>query len=145
VAAPSLRSHRETSRRELRLELSPAPSAPWRGRRALERLSDVVGPGRLADLELIASELIANSVVHAGLGEGALVRMRVDVSDTRVRIEVEDPGSGFAPRPVPASGDRGRGLTLVDRVASRWGIARTGTTLVWAEIDRDRGSRAAAR
>jgi anti-sigma regulatory factor (Ser/Thr protein kinase) len=125
--------------RELDLHLSPAPEAPALGRRALERLSEAIGRRRLADVELIASELITNSVLHGGLDEAALVHVRVRVGGRRVRIEVEDPGRGFEPRPVPAAGmdAGGRGLHLVDRLSSRWGFSRTVTTLVWAEIDDD--------
>jgi anti-sigma regulatory factor (Ser/Thr protein kinase) len=120
----------------LGLEVTPVPGAPSLGRRALERLAGAVAPSELADLQLIASELISNSVLHAGLDQHELVSMRVAVSGSAVRIEVEDPGRGFTPQAVPESGmDRGHGLALVDRVATRWGIVRAGTTVVWAEID----------
>ena len=131
-----------TAQGDLGFDVTPAPAAPALGRRALERLAGAVAPGELADLQLIASELISNSVLHAGLDEHELVSMRVAVSGSAVRIEVEDRGRGFTPRAVPehGAGLGGLGLELVDRVASRWGIVRTRTTLVWAEIDHERAA-----
>ena len=130
-----------TAQDRLGLDVTPAPAAPSLGRHALERLAGEVPPGELADLQLIASELISNSVLHAGLDQHELVSMRVAVSGAKVRIEVEDPGRGFTPHAVPDHGPGGgHGLALVDRVATRWGIVRTGTTVVWAEIDHERAA-----
>jgi hypothetical protein len=56
-----------------------------------------------------------------------------------VRVEVDDPGSGFEPRapepdPTKASG---WGLYLVDELADRWGVGpgSRGGTRIWFELD----------
>ena len=92
------------------------------------------------DAELLASELVTNAVVH---GEGS-VTVRVWPGARGLRVEVSDRGGG-TPRPQErrnAESEGGRGLGIVDELASRWGVApRTigpGTT-VWFEMDGPRG------
>src|SRR5438093_792910 len=62
--------------------------------------------------------------------------MRVEVVADRVRVEIEDMGSGFAsPGPPKADGSGGWGLYLVDELADRWGIRDGPPTRVWFEVD----------
>ena len=92
--------------------------------------------GTLADdVALLVSELVTNSVRHAGARSGEPIGLHVAAWPRRVRVEVSDPGGGFAPRePRPrADGASGWGLYLVDRLADRWGAA-DGT--VWFEMSR---------
>jgi len=82
-------------------------------------------------LALVLTELVSNAVVH-GQGE-VLLRLRLD-TDT-VRGEVIDQGQGFE-REMRVRGPEelgGRGLMLVERLTSRWGI-HEGTTHVWFEL-----------
>jgi anti-sigma regulatory factor (Ser/Thr protein kinase) len=90
-----------------------------------------LAPKRLADLQLVASELVTNAIRH---GEGQ-VTVRVGGHDEAIVIEVVDEGEGEAPcvRPQPADETGGWGLQIVDRVALAWG-AFEGTTHVWAEL-----------
>jgi anti-sigma regulatory factor (Ser/Thr protein kinase) len=87
------------------------------------------------DVVLIASELFSNAVLHgAGVAQVRLVRGR-----DGVRVEVLDGGSGAVPTvmsPAAAASITGRGLRIVDRLASSWGTTRDrdGTTTVWAEL-----------
>jgi anti-sigma regulatory factor (Ser/Thr protein kinase) len=76
-------------------------------------------------------------VLHAGPhAPAATIGLDLDVSSDRIRVEVEDAGSNV---PVTGEGalDRstGRGLLLVQRLASRWGYDRAdvGKT-VWFEV-----------
>jgi anti-sigma regulatory factor (Ser/Thr protein kinase) len=89
----------------------------------------------LDDLRLLVTELVTNSVRHAG--NGWLVGLDVFLTEHRVRIEVSDWGGGFTPRPRSPgqSAEGGWGLHLVDRIADRWGVLRDHQTLVWLEID----------
>jgi anti-sigma regulatory factor (Ser/Thr protein kinase) len=84
--------------------------------------------------ELLASELVTNSVVHVG---GPLT-LRVCATPERIRVEVDDRD---ATEPyVIAVGDEsehGRGVVIVDELASRWGSEHRvgGGKTVWFEID----------
>lgn len=96
------------------------------------------GPDRrvLADLELLASELVSNAVMHGHCSHTRL-ELGLDV-DGLVHVEVSDPGAGgaIALRPADLDGRGGVGLRLVERLAARWGQERTpsGRT-VWFEIE----------
>ena len=90
---------------------------------------------RLDDLLLVASELFTNAVLHGGGG----VELSVERRPGGIRLEVVDGGPSRARIPlVPVQPSRysGRGLAIVDRVASTWGSATAahGGTRVWAEI-----------
>ena len=83
---------------------------------------------------LLVSELVTNAVVHA---QGPIC-LTVHTDAHWVRIEVEDPGHR---RPVlrAASLDAvdGRGLLVVDKLATDWGTERRAThKVVWFEIAR---------
>jgi anti-sigma regulatory factor (Ser/Thr protein kinase) len=93
----------------------------------------------LEDVRLLISEIVTNSVRHAGLGPADRVAVRVIAEPKRIRAEVVDAGRGFeAPPPRPAADTAsGWGLFLVEHLADRWGIERLdGRTRVWFEIDR---------
>jgi anti-sigma regulatory factor (Ser/Thr protein kinase) len=107
-------------------------------RHALRDLSGRLPPPVLEDVRLLVSELVTNSIRHAGLSSDAWIHLRVDVLPERVRVEVSDPGPGFEAGPMTPSiyQDSGWGLYLVGQVADRWGIDRGDRTKVWFEIDR---------
>ena len=96
--------------------------------------------GKLEDVRLLVSELVTNSLVHAGLSPDEAITVTVTVQGGLARGEVRDRGPGFEPpqEPVPKPDLAGGwGLYIVDRVAARWGVARTGSKSVWFEIDLD--------
>lgn len=69
---------------------------------------------------LIANELASNAVDHAGTP----FRLVLALLDGRIRIEITD-GSRDLPvlRPHDPLAERGRGLQMVDHLASSWGCA----------------------
>ena len=94
-----------------------------------------MSPDRLDDLRLVVSELVTNSVLHSGKPARDWVDMDVDVRPGRVRVEVVDHGRGFDAEAKRASThETGRGLTIVQKLADRWGSRHTSTTTVWAEL-----------
>jgi anti-sigma regulatory factor (Ser/Thr protein kinase) len=110
--------------------------APASARRAVEALSGRVADDLLADVRLLVSELITNSVKY---GSRDIVTLKIEVdSEHKLRVEVIDEGSGFVPvaRSRPATQAGGWGLHLVQSLASRWGV-REGLTHVWFEMDRE--------
>jgi serine/threonine-protein kinase RsbW len=113
------------------------PAAPALARRALTRwLSARAINGLLSDAPLVVSELVTNSLRHAGLPDAATVRVSAQLADGVLRLEVEDGGtSGAVSRRTP-NRDRGGGfgLNIVDALAARWGVERDRGTLVWVEL-----------
>lgn len=69
--------------------------------------------------ELLVSEVTTNALVH---GDGE-VRVRVRLAGSVLRIEVDD-ASSTVPRLRTAAADAegGRGLAMVDALASAWGV-----------------------
>jgi anti-sigma regulatory factor (Ser/Thr protein kinase) len=121
--------------RRLDFSLRANRRAPLEARRALGRLRL---PLPLAfDAQLLVSELVSNSVRHAGLGPDDLIRVTADWSGGRLRVHVRDGGGPTRASPVSGSirpapgGESGWGLYFVDRLASRWGTTASG---YWFEL-----------
>jgi anti-sigma regulatory factor (Ser/Thr protein kinase) len=97
-----------------------------------------VGARLLGDVQLIVSELVTNSVVHAQMGPDDSIGVDVGLSDDRLRIAVADDGAASLPHAVDPDAGRasGRGLLLVGRLSHAWGVIRerSGTTRVWCEL-----------
>ena len=123
---------------EVSKEVAPGPGAAAEARRALEGLNDLLPPEKLEDVRLLVSELVTNSVVHAGLSPEEAITVTVTLRGGLARGEVRDRGAGFEPpqEPTPKPDLAGGwGLYIVDKVADRWGVAHTGSKSVWFEID----------
>lgn len=118
------------------LTLVPGPSAASTARNALtRRFSNSLTVRGLEDVRLLVTELISNSLRHAGLRSGDRVSLRAGVRDGHVRVEVRDPGrNGHVRKRDPQGRGGGYGLYLVERLSRRWGVERNGGTVVWFEL-----------
>ena len=120
--------------------LAATVTAPSTARRSLrEALRGRVGPAELDDVLLVLSELVANSVLHGGLGGGEPIEVRVKLGPESICVKVVDEGAGFAAAAERAAADPnpvgGRGLGIVDRLATDWAREVDGDrTVVWAEL-----------
>lgn len=88
---------------------------------------------RCADLLLCVSEVVTNAIRHARTP----ARMTVTRRHDKVRVEVID-ASGSMPelRPLNLQSPSGRGLQIVDKLASGWGAEHTSRgKVVWFELD----------
>ena len=124
--------------REVSVHFDPGPTAASAARHALTALEPDLGPDLLDDVRLLVSELVTNSVRHAGdAGISGSVTLDVKTTGDTVRVEVTDRGGGFDPKPREPGQSKasGWGLYLVDRLADRWGVIRNHVTRVWFEID----------
>ena len=90
--------------------------------------------------ELCVSELVTNAVIHTGTPAELVAHL----DDQFLTVLVRDGGVDGAVEQPPAHEDpmmiSGRGLTLVDAIATAWAAEHgaDGTT-VWFEIERPRG------
>ena len=106
------------------LALPPSRRIGASVRRALEDLD--LPQAALEEAQLLASELVSNSIRHARLSRFDDVKVTCSLSGTTLRVDVFDgsktPLSPLAGsiRPSPGA-ESGWGLYLVDHIASRWG------------------------
>lgn len=119
------------------LELEAKPLAARAARRFVDdHLGDVGEPGALA---LLTSELVTNGVLHARTH----LLLGVTTGDDHVLITCGDDDVSGAPIVPPQDDSRpsGRGLMLVDALASQWGVFRhdRGKT-VWFTLPRRGGA-----
>jgi anti-sigma regulatory factor (Ser/Thr protein kinase) len=130
----------------IEVEFEAGPTAAASARNALLALDGRVEDALLADVRLLVSELVTNSVRHSGARPLDHVQIEVQVTRSTLRVEVADSGEGFEPK--PRDNDRSRpggwGLYLVDELADRWGVARNDLTRVWFEMDHSRAAPGAA-
>ena len=104
-------------------------SAPAEARRALAPI--VESTAFAEDVNVIASELVSNVVLHTEEGG------RLDAWDSNpFRVEVHD-SSPVLPVPDPNRPVGGRGLLIVDALTSDWGAEPSDDgKVVWAELER---------
>jgi anti-sigma regulatory factor (Ser/Thr protein kinase) len=129
----------EPAARDVDITFPAVPAAAGDARRALGGHRLVEGTHE-PTLLLLVSELVTNSVRHAGLQDDERIRVRARADAVCTYVEVCDAGrSGEVPdrreRPADALEPGGLGLMLVDEMADRWGVHRDdGETCVWFEL-----------
>ena len=108
--------------------------APRAARTAIARCCEQArtGPECVENAVLLTSELVTNALRH---GTGS-VRVGCDADRATVRIEI---GDSSRRRPTVRAADpddeSGRGMLLVDALASAWGVTDTpGGKTVWFEV-----------
>ena len=120
--------------REARLQLVPWAASAKATRRFLAGVLASWRMGELAggDIELLASELVTNVIRHAASPFTVIVRYDGDV----VRVEVGDGSRALPEARRPTLDDEtGRGLLLLDALASGWGVTPTVSgKRVWFEV-----------
>jgi anti-sigma regulatory factor (Ser/Thr protein kinase) len=123
-------------REEMSFELAGGPYAVTAARLALSDLDARLDASIAFDVRLLVSELVTNSVKHAGVSEDDSIMLDVNCPGEIVRVEVRDHGPGFE-RPSampPDDADEGWGLFLVEQLADEWGVD-TERRAVWFQID----------
>ena len=117
---------------ELEQKFSPTPEGARAARHFVQAALDDVDPEVCDTAVLLTSELATNAMLHARTDfEVAVARL-----EYVLRIAVTD-GNTRLPQPsmAPADATSGRGLALVDAMASAWGADRHGRgKTVWFEL-----------
>jgi anti-sigma regulatory factor (Ser/Thr protein kinase) len=93
------------------------------------------GCPRADEAILVASEFAANSVLHSSSRHGGAFTLRAEVSQDRLRIEVEDGGGPW--REGPRDDGRPHGFDVVTAIAGagNWGIDEDNRGRVaWARL-----------
>jgi len=126
-----MRTRRRTHRRSVRVEylLPDEVESAGRARRLTSRFLARPRPGtagldaeHIDDATLVVSELVANATRHGGA-----CRLCLQVTDTRVTVEVYDssPGRPLV-RPLTTWAESGRGLAMVRCLTERLDVDRLG-------------------
>ncbi|MGH2689448.1 MAG: ATP-binding protein, partial [Actinomycetota bacterium] len=118
----------EHSRPVLEFRLRADPRAPRLARGELDAaLAGELDPWDLQDLELSVTEIVTNSIRHAGLSSDDEVCVQVWVHDDALQAQIHDPGRCFPATPTEQQEPGlGWGLRIVDALTRRWGIERNG-------------------
>ena len=124
---------------DIELFLDPTPPAAGSARRALHSAA-IFGVDSEPDALLLISELVTNSIVHAGHAGCDAIRVRAGNHGSTTRVEVCDRARGRSvpevQRDTPPTAEGGRGLMLVDALSDRWGMDTCDRgTCVWFELE----------
>lgn len=116
------------------VDLERSPDSPRAARKLVRGLVDPKHAELVEVVELLVTELVTNSIVHAA----SAPRVEVELRRDRVRVAVHDSDPTLPRQRIPDR-DRpgGRGLLLLEGLATRWGADPTGDgKVVWFELDR---------
>jgi anti-sigma regulatory factor (Ser/Thr protein kinase) len=115
------------------------PGASRRARRAIGVMArDLARP--IDHVRLLVTELVTSSVKHGNVGADGQVSLDVSLRGGVVRVTVTDAGPGFeeaTPPDADPAANGGFGRLIVDRLAKRWGLSRSGRS-AWFEVQRQR-------
>jgi len=90
---------------------------------------------------LLTSEIVTNAILHSRSSNGGEVVITVLSQGQVVRVEVRDHGSDKVSVPCPRAevsdlDDSGRGLLIVEELASSWGCDHgADATVTWFELN----------
>jgi hypothetical protein len=120
----------------LRHRLSSGLTAPAEARRVIASLSSVTSPEVIERARLVASEIVTYSVTNSTSASGSSIALRVIITRSHLRLEVEDEQGGLS---VPDhvenpsfEAETGRELWMVEQVSDAWGTLPGG---IWAELN----------
>ena len=122
--------------RGARIRIGGDELAPRQARRQVAALGSELDRSLLETAQLLVTEVVTNSLRHAA---AEAVELEVSVDPRRVRVEVSNRGTPFAPTPREESAkpNTGWGLFLVDELSDAWGVqGDSGRQRVWFELAR---------
>jgi anti-sigma regulatory factor (Ser/Thr protein kinase) len=122
------------------IELEPVPASARRARELVARCAEAFERTPHAELaQLIVTELVANSVRHAG----PPIFVGCEPTEEGLKITVRDGSFGHpVMQQAQPTDERGRGVRLIDALSDRWGVDDhpDGTKSVWVEVRARSGS-----
>jgi two-component sensor histidine kinase len=111
-------------------------SVPMARSMASEAVADRLRPNERDKFVLMDSELVSNAIRHAPPGPDGQIVLKLDVNDVAASAVVLDGGQRFDFEHATFDPSTPHfGLTVVDQLASRWGLALDGEKAVWFELD----------
>ena len=118
-------------------EFTPAPDCVGEVRHFVTETLELVGLDKnvIFECALVADELAANAVLHAG----SIFSVGIELTEDLVRIAVRDESdSPPVPQRTAPGEESGRGLVIVAGTASGWGSVTLGRGKeTWADVNRE--------
>jgi anti-sigma regulatory factor (Ser/Thr protein kinase) len=117
----------------LSVDLPPEPASASRARfLAREQLEPSLSRDTVEIVALLVTELVTNAILHARTP----MQLNIESTPDRIRICVEDASNEQpAVRRYDSDAVTGRGLALVEQLASSWGVDNTPSgKVVWCEV-----------
>ncbi len=114
------------------VQIEPDEQAPGRGRAFIEEVLAEY-PAIAGDAALIVSELVTNAVIHGD--RSVPIALEVTIDKRRVRLSVAtQAGHEVKLRMRSPNAPGGFGLSIVNTLASEWGIKRRPRPMVWCDL-----------
>jgi anti-sigma regulatory factor (Ser/Thr protein kinase) len=124
------------------LTLSAVPQSAGAARRFI---ADICNAAQLGEDDcslaaLLTSELVTNAIRHGG--SRAVIDAHAPGGVLRVSVRDDNPALPVVGLRPDLTAESGRGLHLVEALATRWGVEESGNDgkAVWFEIDLDAGA-----
>ncbi|MEU8587568.1 ATP-binding protein [Streptomyces sp. NPDC048664] len=150
ASAPAARPDPSAPARHFTISLSATPRGARLARHLaaeqLDKWGRPYGTGANDTVTLLVSELASNAVRHGRVvGRDFRLRLTLYPESATLRVEVTDARPGRRPpgpgnlTPVAADREGGRGLLVVEALATHWGATSSDpyTKTVWCEIALD--------
>ncbi|MGZ4602480.1 MAG: ATP-binding protein [Kineosporiaceae bacterium] len=136
--APDSAARTYVSSNVLRMRHEPAAVGAARRQVRRELTRENLPEPLLDDVEVVLSELMGNAVRHARPIAGGVLLVGWRLAHDELTIRVTDGGSmkRVEPRDSSPMADSGRGLLIVEQLASAWGVTEHAGSLrtVWAAL-----------
>lgn len=110
-----------SSATDFRLELSPSLHAVSVAREFVTTHSDSLPPDVIETAVLLVSELVTNAVKHGR----PTIQLHVSLAPPLIGVSVHDDGEAIPSTLVrlpAATATSGRGLVIIERLSSHWGV-----------------------
>jgi anti-sigma regulatory factor (Ser/Thr protein kinase) len=97
--------------------------APRRARAQVAETCGHAPADAVDDARLLTSELVSNALRHTTTGS---ITVSIDCDEDDIRVGVTDESSALPRRRCPPGAENGRGLYLLDALATAWGSEQRG-------------------
>ena len=119
----------------MKVELPAGPVSSGVARRSLRAACEGLDAAvDVDDVLLCGAELVTNALLHGS----PPVELEIELTDDVLRVAVHDarPGAVEKHRPMSSDTAAGRGLQIVETLATRWGVTpHDGGKAIWFEFD----------
>jgi anti-sigma regulatory factor (Ser/Thr protein kinase) len=122
---------------QVELALPADPTAPGLARALLHEVTRSWGldDDLHEDAAMVVTELVANAVDHARTP--STLTLELDGGGLRIAVRDARPGRSLRALPVDPTAPRGRGLQMIEALATSWGVRQDlGGKTVWAVLPR---------